>query len=101
VPNDKFLVLSGMVQDTKDHFKSGLPCLGGLPVIGFAFSENDRSDQKNNVIIFVRPHIIDTFDDYKKVTENQENLFRDQAGLPILKEYFDAGLDLVKTPEDE
>ncbi len=101
VPNDKFLVLSGMVQDTKDHFKSGLPCLGGLPVIGFAFSENDRSDSKSNVIIFVRPHIIDTFDDYKKVTENQENLFRDQAGLPILKEYFDAGLDLVKTPEDE
>ncbi len=101
VPNDKFLVLSGMVQDTKDHFKSGLPCLGGLPVIGFAFSENDRSDLKNNVIIFVRPHIIDTFDDYKKVTENQENLFREQAGLPILREYFDAGLDLVKTPEDE
>jgi type II secretory pathway component GspD/PulD (secretin) len=101
VPNKHFVVLSGMLQDSKTHFKSQIPCLGGLPVVGAAFQENDRLNSKANIIIFVRPHIIDSFDDYKGVTENQENLFKDQAVLPVLKEEFDAGIDMVKTAENE
>lgn len=101
VPSDNFLVLSGMINDTKTHFKSQVPCLGGLPIIGAAFSENDRLAQKDNVILFVRPHIIDTYEDYKALTEHQQVLYKDQAVLPILKEEFDSGIDMVKTPENE
>ncbi len=101
VPSDNFLVLSGMLQDTKNHFKSGIPCLGGLPIIGAAFSENDRLDQKDNIIIFVRPHIINSYEDYRQLTERQEMLYKDEATLPVLKEQFDAGIDWVKTPENE
>ncbi len=42
VPDQHFVVLSGMIQDTKSRYKSMIPCLGGLPVIGAIFSENDR-----------------------------------------------------------
>jgi type II secretory pathway component GspD/PulD (secretin) len=101
VPDKHFLVLSGMIQDTKTHFKSQIPCLGGIPVIGLAFQENDRVNSKSNVIIFVRPHIINTFDEYKMITENQQNVYKDQAVLPVLKEQFDAAVDVVKAPEDE
>lgn len=101
VPNNHFVVLSGMIQNAKTRLKSGLPCLGGLPVIGVLFSENDRNLAKTNVIIFVRPQIINSYDEYKKVTEHQEWLYKDDASLPILKEEFDEGLDLVKLPENE
>lgn len=101
VPDKHFVVLSGMIVDTKARFKSGIPCLGGLPVIGFAFSENDRLASKQNIIIFMRPHIINTYDDYKEVTERQETVFKDDAAIPVLKEEFDAGIDMVKQSEDE
>ncbi|HEX2578772.1 MAG TPA: secretin N-terminal domain-containing protein, partial [Rhabdochlamydiaceae bacterium] len=101
VPDQHFVVLSGMIQDTKTRYRSAIPCLGGLPVIGAIFSENDRNDTKNNLIIFMRPQIINTYDDYKKVTDDQECLYKDQAVLPVLKEEFDAGIDIVKKPEDE
>ncbi len=101
VPNEHFVVLSGMLHDTKIHYRTGIPCLGGLPVIGALFSENDRRNSKTNVIIFVRPHIINTYTEYKAITEHQEWLYKDQASLPVLKEEFDAGLDFVKTPENE
>ncbi len=101
VPDKHFVALSGMIQDTKSRFRSGLPCLGGLPVIGAAFSENDRVNSKNNLIIFLRPHIINTYDEYKAITDHQEQLYKDQAIIPILKEEFDSGLDIVKTPENE
>src|SRR5579862_5528910 len=79
VPDKNFLVLSGMIRNSKARRKAGIPCLGGLPVIGLAFSKTKKDDEKRNVIIFVRPHIIDSFEDYKRLTINQEEIFRNQA----------------------
>lgn len=101
VPDKHFVVLSGMLQDVKSHYRSQIPCLGGIPVIGLAFSENDRLDTKQNVLIFVRPHIINTYEEYKEITTQQEDLFKEQAGYSILKEEIDDGLGWVKTPENE
>ncbi len=101
VPDKHFVVLSGMIRDSKARFKSGIPCLGGLPVIGAAFSENDRINAKRNIIIFMRPHIVNTYEDYKQITEHQEMIYKNQAVLPVLKEEFDAGVDVVKQNEDE
>lgn len=101
VPDQHFVALSGMIQDSKARYRTAIPCLGGLPVVGALFSENDRTDSKSNIIIFMRPFIINTYDEYKKITEHQEWLYKDQAGIPVLKEDFDAGLDWVKSPENE
>lgn len=96
VPDKSFLVLSGSVQDSKVYHRTGIPCLGGLPIIGAAFSDNEKNENISNLVIFVRPHIIKSFDTYKEITERQEDLFRSQT----VAEDFDAGLELVKTPDD-
>jgi type III secretion protein C len=101
VPDNYFVALSGMIDDTKTHFKSSIPCLGGIPVLGLFFSENDRVANKENVIIFVRPQIVKTYAEYKQITEHQEWLYKDNARLQVLKEEFDEGIDLVKVPENE
>lgn len=101
VPDKHFVVLSGMIRDSKARFKSGIPCLGGLPVIGAIFSENDRINAKRNIIIFMRPHIVNTYEDYKEITDQQEATYKEQAILPVLKEEFDAAIDIIKRPEDE
>lgn len=79
VPDRHFLVLSGMIRNAKANHKSGLPCLGSLPYIGALFSQTKQQDEKRNVIIFVRPHIIHSVEDFKKVTEQQEQLHRSQS----------------------
>ncbi len=101
VPDNHFVALSGLIDDSKTHYRTAIPCLGGLPVIGALFSENDRNATKNNVIIFVRPQIITSYQEYKKITEHQEWLYKDNSRLPVLKEEFDEGIDLVKVPENE
>lgn len=73
VPDNHFLVLSGMARNAKSFQRAGLPCLGGLPVIGAAFSKNKRLTEKRNVLIFVRPHIINSFEDYARVTKQQDD----------------------------
>ncbi len=96
VPDKSFLVISGSMSDSKVYHKTGIPCLGGLPLIGAAFSDNEKNDSISNLVIFVRPHIIKSFDVYKEITEKQEDLYRSQT----VAEDFDAGLEMVKTPDD-
>jgi type III secretion protein C len=60
VPSGYFLVISGLVKNKKQYARSGIPCLGCLPVIGGAFSDQGQLYEKDNVIIFLQPRIIDT-----------------------------------------
>ncbi len=101
VPDRHFLILSGMINDSRNHFRTSIPCLGGLPVIGALFSENDRSASKANVIIFLRPFIIDSFDEYDRLTQAEEELFKQEASLPTLKEDFDDGVEMIKNLDND
>ena len=92
VPDKAFVVLSGQIRNTQTKAKSGLPCLGGLPVIGAAFSQSSSNDALSDIIIFIRPEIIQTSDQWKEVSEQQEDIVREQ-GNP---EAFDRAVDLVK-----
>jgi type III secretion protein C len=85
VPDKHFLVLSGMARNARRTGKTGLPCLGGLPIIGALFSKTSKQDEKRNVFIFVRPHIIRSMDDYRKLTQQQSDGCRDNAAPGALE----------------
>ncbi len=97
VPDQHFLILTGMIRNHRTHRKAGLPCLGGLPLIGAAFSKNVRKDEKKNVIVFVRPQIVRSFEEYRMITQNQEDLYRKES-LPA---NFDRGLELITPLEGQ
>lgn len=96
VPDECFAALTGMIQDTSTHNRVGIPCLGGLPIVGALFSDNLTNLQNTNVIMFLKPTIIRTNDIYKEITKKQEDLFRGQSN----EEYYDKGINLVSTPDD-
>jgi type III secretion protein C len=75
VPNKYFLVISGLVQDQEDRDRNQIPCLGGVPGLGAFFSEKTLTDSKRNLVIFVRPEIIDTEDQINELTRHEQHLF--------------------------
>ncbi len=81
VPDKHFLVLSGMMRSNHTYFKSGIPCLGSIPILGALFSTTHKKDEKRYVMIFVRPHIIRTTPEYQRITDTQEALL-DMKPLP-------------------
>ncbi len=101
VPDQHFVVLSGMLQDTKQHFKTGIPCLGGLPIIGLAFSDTERTSNKTNILIFIRPSIVHNMDDLRELTQKQEDKYRELLDRQIDKEDFDQALNILKYSSDE
>ena len=96
VPDQSFLVLSGMIRNTKRERKSGVPCLGGLPLVGAAFSKTTTDDEKRNVIVFVRPQIIKSDSDYRNITAFQQSQFKNESANPS---HFQMGVDMLNKKE--
>lgn len=101
VPDNSFLILSGMVNNSDVKIKNAIPCLGGLPLVGAFFTQNSDNITHDNIVIFIRPRIINSADDLRRLTTQEEEFFRDQAGTPYLEQRFDEGMELIKTANDE
>ncbi len=73
VPDRHFLILSGMIRNSKETQKSAIPCLGGIPGLGAAFSKDNDDSSKRNIVIFVRPHIIKSIDEMEEITVDAQD----------------------------
>lgn len=76
IPNKYFLVISGMIQDQVERTRNQVPCLGGAPLIGAAFTGKTYLDQKRCLMIFIRPMLIDTEEEIDDITKHQQNIYR-------------------------
>ncbi len=76
LPSDHFLVISGMIQEQKDFKNDKIPCLGGLPWVGSLFGTKRTNYGKRNLMIFIRPIILDTPNDINEITKKQEQVLK-------------------------
>ena len=58
IPNGNTLVMGGLVQDNPTATYSKVPVLGDIPGLGWAFRSENKSMNKDNLIIFLTPTII-------------------------------------------
>lgn len=75
IPDSYFLIISGMMQDEVSRERNQIPCLGGVPIIGAAFSDIKNHDQKRNLMIFIRPKIVDTEDEINDITKHNQDIY--------------------------
>jgi general secretion pathway protein D len=65
------IVIGGLIREDSNEAKSGVPCVGNAPLIGWAFSQDAKSKRKNNLLIFITPHILNTPGDIHRITEHK------------------------------
>jgi len=81
MPSDHFLVMSGLIQEGTDLTASRIPCLGSLPLVGTLFGTKQKALNKRNILVFIRPIIIDTEEDIDEITRNREKMFDEKSTL--------------------
>lgn len=81
LPSDHFLVISGMIQEEQDYRNDRIPCLGGLPWVGSLFGSKLTSFKKQNLMIFIRPIILDTPSDIDEITRKQDQVHKAKAKI--------------------
>jgi general secretion pathway protein D len=62
IPSGNTLVMGGLVNDTKSKAYTKVPILGDLPFVGLAFRKESKERNKQNLIIFITPTIVDDAD---------------------------------------
>ncbi len=58
VNNNDTVVIGGVVKTTKTDKTDGLPFLAGIPVLGALFGTNSKVDDRNELLIFLTPSIV-------------------------------------------
>jgi general secretion pathway protein D len=76
VANGQTVLLAGLIQDQKNENKSGIPVLDQIPGIGNAFSGQDNTKSRTELIIFIRPQIIRDAVDAHTVAEELRSKLR-------------------------
>lgn len=54
------IILGGLIENSKSRTRSGVPVLSSIPVLGYLFSANTSRDQRNEMIVMIRPTVLPT-----------------------------------------
>lgn len=65
------IVIGGLIREDENKSQTQVPCLGNMPLLGWAFRQNSQSNRKNNLLIFITPHILNTPGDIQTITEHK------------------------------
>jgi len=105
VPDGFFVVMSGLIDNRDSSFKNEIPCLGMIPILGGAGKFKRKNDRKRNLMIFIRPVIVNTECELEEITKRQQDVFRDKGRAVRAWNYeIDEALDffnLKSTDPDE
>jgi len=58
-PDGQTVVIGGLIGNTKSSNESKVPFLGDIPLLGNLFKETTKSAEKQELLIFVTPHIVE------------------------------------------
>ncbi|NIE66537.1 type II secretion system secretin GspD [Burkholderia sp. Ax-1719] len=78
--NGEIIVLGGLMQDNYQVSNSKVPLLGDIPWIGQLFRSENKTRQKTNLMVFLRPVIISDRDTAQAVTSNRYDYIQGVTG---------------------
>lgn len=115
------IIIGGLIKDERSDTVNKIPILGDIPIIKTAFSNTDKRIQKQELVIFLTPHIITGDSDYleqpktptigeDKFTVSEQSAFERRTPVPMkpgmfkeprrgqsAKEYFDEKAKMEET----
>jgi len=75
VENHRTAVIGGLISTQVDNTRSGIPFLSEIPVLGNLMSDTSRNATKDNLLVFLTPHVIRTRDDLQALALDERQKF--------------------------
>jgi general secretion pathway protein D len=72
-PNCSTIVLGGLITDNKRNSKSGIPLLSRIPIIGGLFRETNKTLNRSELIVLMRPEVALTKLDIYRLRQKNED----------------------------
>jgi general secretion pathway protein D len=82
VASGQTVLLAGLISDTQNRIRNGIPGLDKIPGVGELFSQNNGTVSRTELIIFIRPQIIrNGVDAYRVAAELRDKIIRSRQGI--------------------
>lgn len=69
VQDGQVIALGGLFRNAKTAGKNGLPVVSRIPVLGALFGSHNNVENRTELLIILKPHVLRTLDDGRAVTE--------------------------------
>ncbi len=76
VPNNQTVVLGGLIRNDTENTTQKVPFLGDIPVLGRLFKRETKGSVKTNLLIFITPRIITTFQQAEEIRQEKEKILQ-------------------------
>lgn len=80
INSEDVLVLGGLISKTNNETINKVPILGDVPVIGPLFQQKATTQQKRNLVVFIKPIIFSNEEDAMTISEMKYNVMRSTEG---------------------
>jgi len=85
VQSGQTLVLGGLIKNTSEDKRAGIPGLSRLPVVGGLFGKKVNQDSREELLVLITPRVIYNESDARRVTEDYRRQFRGLEPINILR----------------
>ncbi len=82
VQNGTTIALGGLIRTTVNRVKSGVPLLKDIPLLGAAFSDNNLTERRSELVVLMTPRIIRDTDEQREVMDYLQHEFRNLIAAP-------------------
>jgi len=72
--NNQTLVMGGLIKNTREILRTGIPLLSKIPVLGFLFGITKETIKKTELILLITPRVIGTALDAARITEEMKRI---------------------------
>lgn len=76
INSDDVLVLGGLISNSNNENINKVPILGDIPLLGQLFQQKTSSQQKKNLMVFIKPIIVHNMEDAMMVTHEKYQSIR-------------------------
>ena len=76
VENGHTLLIGGLISETKQTTRSGVPYLSDIPILGYLFSFDTKTYEKDELIVLVTPYVISNRDEADALTSQFSDRLR-------------------------
>ncbi|MBW2192166.1 MAG: type II secretion system protein GspD, partial [Deltaproteobacteria bacterium] len=86
VKDGNTIVIGGLIEEDTTLTVTKVPCLGDLPLVGWAFKTASESGGKTNLYIFITPHVIESPFEAEAIYQKKQDEI-DKTKASIIKMY--------------
>ncbi len=72
-PQDRSLVLGGLIQERRERSRDGIPFLYKIPVFGWLFGARNASVSRTELLIFITPRVIESVEEGTQLSREFED----------------------------